>query len=105
MNGSDKIEAMLELMCSEVGNVILNNRAEAAKFAQNLPIRQLFEDFGDTGTGIGLMLNAASMSDVFFFLVHSIQADGQVDQEELFCAMQLVSQSLYRYCWLNSPLF
>lgn len=107
MNAAAKIESMLELMHSDIYEVLANNLEEGAQLVHEYSsledIRELFDLAAkNNGQNLSAVLNAASMSDVFYLVVQAILADDEVEQDELEASAELVSRSLYRYCWLDS---
>lgn len=93
-------------MCSDIYEIISSNLDEARRYVNEFSslgdIRELFDLAAqDNGANLSAVLNAASMSDVFYFIVQAILADDEVEYDELHASAELISQSLDRYCWLE----
>lgn len=106
MSNATKIESMLEFMCDDVCNVIASNLEIASIYVDKLSYLKDIEDAfelaaKDNGKNIKMIVDASSISDIFWVLCHSILADDDVEDAELEQAADLIKDSLYRYCWLK----
>lgn len=106
MSFANKLESLLELMCSDVYDSISKNMGEAKRYVADLSI---FEEIRDVfafatknrGENLRPVVNAAAMSDVFFIICQSILADDEVEDDELEAVAEILSECLHRYCWIS----
>jgi len=102
-----KLESMLEFMCTDVYDVISANLSQADHYVKELSIfddiRGLFKvATKNRAESLGLIVQAASLSDVFSIISQSVLADDEVEDDEMEAAAELLSESLHRYCWINN---
>jgi AAA+ superfamily predicted ATPase len=106
VNQARKLESMLEFMCTDVYDAISSNLDLANRYVKELnvfaDIRELFKVAAkNRGELLHNILQAASLSDVFFIISQSVLADDEVEDDEMEAAADLLSESMHRYCWIN----
>lgn len=106
MRNAEKLESMLEFLCSDVYDLISADFDKAKSYLKSVKsldvIKELFQfATQDQGSLLRPIINAAAVSDVFGVLRRSILADAEVDNKELALAGDLLKNSLHRFCWLE----
>jgi hypothetical protein len=106
MENAQKIESMLDYVCSDVRKMIFSDLDRARAFVETIDAlsdaRELFQLASEgNGQNLEVVINAAMMSDVLWIASASILADDEVHDEELIELANLLSKSLHRYCWME----
>lgn len=105
MNHAQKLESMLEFMCTDVYDAISSNLDLANRYVKELDvfadIRDLFKVAAkNRGESLHAVIQAASISDVLFIISQSALADDELEDDEMEAAAELLSESMHRYCWI-----
>jgi len=106
VNQAKKLESMLEFMCTDVYDAISSNLDLANRYVKELDvfadIRDLYKVAAkNRGESLHGVIQAASLSDVFFIISQAVLADDEVEDDEMEAAAELLSESMHRYCWIN----
>jgi len=105
VNHAQKLESMLEFMCTDVYDAISSNLDLANRYVKELDvfadIRDLFKVAAkNRGESLHAVIQAASISDVLFIISQSALADDELEDDEMEAAAELLSESMHRYCWI-----
>jgi SpoVK/Ycf46/Vps4 family AAA+-type ATPase len=105
MSHAEDLENMLELMCSDVHEIISNNMSKAISYVyatDGMPehFRELFRFATESENHVlKHLIQASSFCDILCIVSRSIWADKKIEREEFKAVSELLSKSLHRYCW------
>jgi len=109
MSYSAKIESLTTLLVDKVSDVLKSRMPEASQLADEIKwfederefIAWIRDETKKSPTFIDLIASTAAVADLFHTIKRSILADGQVDDEELEIAMDLLRDVIHRYAWID----
>jgi Holliday junction resolvasome RuvABC ATP-dependent DNA helicase subunit len=109
MSYSAKIESLTSLLVDNVLGVLKSRMPEAAQLADEInwfkDDRQFIawtrDKSKDDFNFLTIIVSTAAVADLFHTIKKSILADGQVEDDELEIAMDLLKGVVHRYAWLD----